>query len=78
MCGAIVEQYTDINTFKDTSIQYDLNKRSEDKVLSYAKEVLSFGLFYKEHVDAVHQGDSLLLSWWCFMMLIFKSIGRTN
>ena len=79
VCGAIVEQYTDINTFKDTSIQDDLNKRSEDKVLSYAKEVLSFGLFYKEHVDAVHQGDGLrLLSWWYFMMLIFKSTGRTN
>ena len=80
VCGAIVEQYTDISTFKDASDKDESNKRrDEDRVLSYAKEVLTFGLFYKELVDAVHLGDGVrVLSWWRFMMLIFKSTSRTN
>lgn len=84
VCGAIVEEYTDISTFKptqNTSNNEDdsNNRKSEDRVLSYAKEVLSFGLFYKEIVDAVREGDGVrVLCWWRFMMLIFKSNGRTN
>ena len=76
VCGAIVEQYSDITTFKAD----DSNEgRNEDKVLSYAKELLTFGLFYKEHVDGVHLGDGVrMLLWWRFMMLIFKSTSRIN
>ena len=47
VCGAIVEEFTDISTFKptqDTSNNDDdsNNRKSEDRVLSYAKVVLSF------------------------------------
>ena len=50
-----------------------------DKVLAYAKELLSFGLLYKELVDAVREGDGArVLRWWRFMLLIFKATGRKN
>ena len=40
---------------------------------------MSFGLLYKELVDAVREGDGLrVLRWWRFMLLIFKSTGRKN
>ena len=35
------------------------NDKQEDKVLAYAKELLSFGLLYKELVDAVREGDGV-------------------
>ena len=50
--------------------------KQEDKV---AKELLSFGLLYKELVDAVREGDGVrVLRWWRFMLLIFKATGRKN
>ena len=55
VCGNIVDQITDIRMFE--TIQ-DGNEKS-DKVLAYAKEVMSFGLLYTELVDAVHEGDGL-------------------
>ena len=85
VCDSIVEEFTDISTIKpkhnvNADNEPDANSRkSEDKVFSYAMEVLSFGLLYKELVDAVHEGDGLrVLSWWRFMMLIFKGTGRVN
>ena len=53
--------------------------KQEDKVLAYAKELLSFGLLYNELVDAVREGDGVrVLRWWRFMLLIFKATGRKN
>ena len=86
VCDSIIEEFTDISTLKPT---HDINadnepddstsQKGEDKVLAYAREVLSFGLLYKEIVDAVREGDGLrVLSWWRLMMLIFKSTGRIN
>lgn len=55
------------------------NDKQEDKVLAYAKELLSFGLLYKELVDAVREGDGArVLRWWRFMLLIYKATGRKN
>lgn len=50
--------------------------KQEDKVLAYAKELLSFGLLYKELVDAVREGDGVRVL--RFMLLIFKATGRKN
>ena len=50
------------------------NKEQPDRVHAHTKEVLSFGLLYKQLVDAVRQGDGLhVLQWWKFMLLIFKA-----
>ena len=88
VCGSIIEEFTDISTIKPKQNINTVNEpensnhhKSEDNdlVLSYAKEILSFGLLYKEHVAAVHGGGGVrVLSWWRVMMLIFKSTGRVN
>ena len=64
ICGAIVEEFTDIKTFE---VKLNDINDSEDKVLAYVKEVMSFGLLYMELVDAVREGDGLrVLHWWIF------------
>ena len=74
VCEAMVEEFVDIRTFEAKQ-----DKQQPDKVQAYAKEVLSFGLLYKELVDAVRQGDGLrVLRWWKFMLLIFKATDRRN
>ena len=62
VCDSIVEEFTDISTIKtkhDTDSDPDDSNswNCEDKVFSYAKEVLSFDLLYKELIDVVHEGD---------------------
>ena len=79
VCGAIVEDFTDIRTFETDQEESGGRRNSQDKVLAYAKEVMSFGLLYMELVDAVREGDGLrILRWWRFMLLIFKATGRKN
>lgn len=78
VCGNIVDEFTDIRTF-ETSPDGNDNKEKQDKVLAYAKEVMSFGLLYTELVDAVHEGDGLrVLRWWRFMLPIFKATSQKN
>ena len=77
VCSAIVDDFTDIRTFEVA--QEESKAKEHDRVLAYAKEVMTLGLLYTELVDAVHEGDGLrVLRWWRFMLLIFKSTGRKN
>ena len=52
VCSVIVDDFTDIRTFEVN--QEESKMRDNDKVLVYAKEVMTFGLLYTELVDAVH------------------------
>ena len=66
VCGAFVEEFTDIKTFE---VKPNDDSDNEDRVLVYAKEVMSFGLLYMELVDKVREGDGLWeLCWWIFML----------
>ena len=81
VCGAMVEDFVDISTFVkcDKKEENQNQNKKQDKVLGYAKEVLSFGQSLKELVDTVREGDSLrVLRWWKLMLLIFKATGRKN
>ena len=83
VCSVIVENFVDISTFDSSQVGEGAEKpkqnKQQDKVLAYAKKVLSFGLLYKELVDAVREGDGLrVVRWWRYMLLIFKSTGRKN
>ena len=66
VCDSIIEEFTDISTLKpkhninaDNESEDSNSQKGEDKVLSYAREVLSFGLLYKEIVVAICEGDVL-------------------
>lgn len=80
VCEAMVEEFVDITTFEaieQSDAKSKPNKEQPDRVHAYAKEVLSFGLLYKELVDAARQGDGLrVLRWWKFMLQIFKATDR--
>ena len=77
VCGVIVEEFTGISTFE--TIQDERSVNEQDRVLAYAKEVMTLGLFHTELVDAVCEGNGLrVLRWWKFMLLIFKGTGRKN
>lgn len=82
VCEAMVEEFVDITTFEaieQSDAKSKPNKEQPDRVHAYAKEVLSFGLLYKELVDAARQGDGLrVLRWWKFMLQIFKATDRKN
>ena len=50
-----------------------------DGVYDYAVQVLSFGLFHAEFVDAVHEGDGeCVIRCWRFLLPLFKSAARVN
>ena len=51
----IVSKYVDFTTFEEKSAR-------KDKVLSYACDVLSLGLFYLEFCDSIREGDGLRVS----------------
>ena len=60
VCSVIVENFVDISTFDSSQVGEGAEKlkqnKQQDKVLAYAKKVLSFGLLYKELVAAVRRG----------------------
>ncbi len=74
-CTEVVNRYVDMTFGKGTSP--DTN--TSDGIRGYACDVLSLGLFYKEYLDAIHEGDGdRLIRCWRYLLLIFKSTGRTN
>ena len=53
--------------------------KSSDHIKSYASEIISLGLFYKEYLDAVCEGDGIcILQCWHYMMLIFKASNKVK
>lgn len=51
--------------------------KETDKILTYAREVLSLGLLYMEYCDAIREGDGLrILRCWRYMLLIFKATDK--
>ena len=71
--GDIVCEYT-----HDFAIgRYDKDIQNSDRVLAYAKELMTLGLLYMEYSDAIHEGDGLrILRCWRFMLLVLKSTGK--
>ena len=52
---------------------------SVDQVNTYAKNLLSLGLFYMEFVDSIKEGDgSRVLRCWKYLLPVFKSSQRKN
>lgn len=50
---------------------YRSSAQNVDHVLEYVKEVLTLGLFYVEHLDAIKEGDGYrLLQCWKYWLLI--------
>lgn len=71
--GKIVKEYT--HNFKIG--HYEKNLSNSDRVLAYAKELLTLGLLYMEFVDAIHEGDgNRILRCWRYLLLVFKSTGK--
>ena len=62
VCSAIVDDFTDTRTFEVT--QEESKVREHDRVLGYAKKVMTFGLLYTELIDAVREGDGLRVLRW--------------
>ena len=60
-------------------IEYPCASKDDDHVLSYAKEVLSLGLLYKEFVDAIREGDGeRIIRCWRYFLPLFKCADRKN
>ena len=81
----IVDEHVDISvpTTSDDETSSDdktsKDKRKEDRVLSYARETLTLGLFLMEFVDAVREGDgNRIIRCWRFFLLMFKASNHKN
>ena len=64
---------------KSTGAKKDDEEPEEegDKILIYARELLSYGLLYKCFSDSTREGDGMrILCCWKFLMLIFKAAKR--
>ncbi len=55
------------------------SSRQDDRIYLYAKQALSFGLFYLEFRDAIKEGDGdRVLRCYRYMLPIFQNSGRKN
>ena len=70
-----------VNAFVDVSYGNDGEadkEHSEDLILSYACESLTLGLFLMEFINAIREGDGLIIvRCWRYFLLLFKTTGRT-
>lgn len=71
----IVSRFVNINTdFDSKPTEHD-----NDKVLQYSILLMSIGLLYWEFSDAIKEGDGMrVIRCWRYMMLYFRTTGRTN
>ena len=71
MCRDIVNVYVRLDTNNITM--------SKDSVYSYACQLLSLGLLYREFCDSIRERDGYrILRCWRYLFLLFKVSGRTN
>lgn len=55
------------------------SSKGDDHVQTYANEVLSLGLLFKEFVDAIREGDGeRIIRCWRYFLPLFKCLDRTN
>ena len=72
--GNIINEFVDISFDNSTSRPED-----NDKVVSYACDILSLGLLYIEFVDGIRQGNGdRIMRCWKYFLLYFKSSNHTN
>ena len=76
-CRAVVNGFTNLNLMTASSSYNVLHY--DDKVLGYAMEVPTLGLFCTEFTDGVREADGdQVHRCWKFMFPLFKVSGRTN
>ena len=71
------EDNSDLEEDQQEQPSKHLEKESEDRVLSYACDILSLGLLYMEFVDGVREDGKRIIRCWRFLLL-FKASHRTN
>ena len=72
----VVDKYVDFSMEDDERSE---ENSESDHVYEYASEVLTLGLLYMEFIDAIREGDGgRILRCWRYLLLIFKSSGRSN
>lgn len=77
-CRAIVDAFTNLQLNTNTSDSHTVLSY-DDKVLGYAIEILTLGLFYVEYTDAIKKGDGQRVHHcWKFMLPLFRVSGRKN
>lgn len=63
----------------DFSLDDQIKRGSNDRVLSYAQQVTALGLLYLEFQDGIHEGDGLrILRCWKFFTPLFRCANRKN
>lgn len=72
VCSKIVDNFINFSYHKVPSV-------SEDRIFTYATEIISTGCFYLEFADAIREGDgNRILRCWRYLLPIFKFSNRTN
>ena len=75
LAKSIVDRYVCITIPSSTDVQLQV----DDKVCSYAKELLTMGLLWFNFYDSIKEGDGeRIFRMWKFNLLIFKAAKRKN
>ena len=68
----VVDRHFNFGTAKDQS-------KDRDCVELHANKLFSLGMFYKEYIDSIREGDgNRILRCWKYMLLIFKASNKTK
>ena len=68
-------------SYTSNTYEYVLERQRDDadRVLVYAKELLSLGMLYFEFIDGIREGDGTrILRCWRYLMLVFKATNKTK
>lgn len=74
LSAKVIDEFVDLKYINDVDII-----TSSDNVKEYSNLLLCTGMLYLEYCDAIQKGDGIrVLRCWRYMLLLFKSTGRTN
>ena len=74
LCQDIVNSFVSLDPGPKSTVS-----TIEDGVFSYACQLLSLGLLYREFSDSIKEGDGhRVLRCWRYLLLVFKASGRRN
>ena len=75
LAKSIVDHYVSITVPSPSAVQL----HADDKVCSYAKELLTLGLLWLNFHDSVKEGDGdRIIRMWKLNLLVFKAARRKN
>ena len=74
LCQDIVNSFVSLDPGPKSTVS-----TTEDGVFSYACQLLSLGLLYREFSDSIKEGDGhRVLRCWRYLLLVFKASGRKH